>query len=80
MTGWQPISTTPKDGTKVDLWFPHTGRATDWEFEMVSPTQGHWIKRHKAHRPTDIAMSTYPNQEPTHWMPLPAPPGGDEQE
>ncbi|WP_139218063.1 hypothetical protein [Paracoccus aminovorans] len=29
MSDWQPISTAPKDGTKIDLWTGYNERAAD---------------------------------------------------
>lgn len=75
--GWRSMDSAPKDGTKVDLWFPETGRATDWHFERggIAGPEGMWVKRHRVRDPDDIALETYPNQQPTHWY-LPAPPEG----
>lgn len=69
---WQPIETAPKDGTSVRLlsergndvgyWCDYSGRepaAKDPESGEV--LHGEWS--------TELG-----NGEPTHWMPLPAPP------
>ncbi len=64
-TGWQPIETAPKDGTKlqgwnVDGWIPrirfHSDR-TGWQY---------------AEGNTWWTFSEY--RQPTHWQPLPQPP------
>ena len=70
---WQPIETAPRDGTIVDLWGinhlhyakrqericnVHYGPVTDW--------MGHERNDWRHGRGEDF--------EPTHWMPLPAPP------
>ena len=66
---WQPIDTAPKDGTKVDLWFPHTGREIDWEWADEDPFDPpQWIHRGKEN------VTTYPNQTPTHWRHVPVMP------
>lgn len=72
-SGWQPISTAPKDGTFVDLWclnllhhakkgFRKTnvswGTVTDW----YGSAREDWRHGHGE----DI--------QPTHWMPIPEPP------
>lgn len=59
---WQPIETAPKDGTKILVW-PRSR-------QMREPAIAYW------HQP---ANSDYPGfwaigGNPTHWMPLPAPP------
>jgi hypothetical protein len=61
---WQPIETAPKDGTKVLFWSSGTG---DW------PICGRWVDPDGA----DFSwwgMDKSALGNPTHWMPLPAPP------
>lgn len=64
--GWRPIETAPKNGTKVDLWFPNTGREIDWEWwdgdDDPWDTRPQWIFR-------GVNIVKYPGQSPTHWMP-----------
>lgn len=67
--GWRPIETAPKDGTKVDLFFPLAGRQTDWQWEESKLWGETWLHKHK-----NGDASTYPNQQPTHWQPIPEPP------
>ncbi len=75
--GWQPIETAPRDGTGVDIW----ADGQRW------PNR-HWYAQHEAwayhgwHIPrTGINRQPYRKTiiqkglEPTHWMPLPSPPG-----
>jgi hypothetical protein len=59
---WQPIETAPKDGTRVLLYWPH------WCEEAIT---GKWSKRNQWES-TVVCADCGP--DPTHWMPLPAPP------
>ncbi len=69
---WQPISTAPKDGSLVGLWFanqPHIvryGRWTTANFYPKAPPC--WCT------PRGNALSYLPG----FWLPLPAPPEGEE--
>jgi len=64
MTTWQPIDTAPKDGTAVLIWDGSDMVVAICEPNLLIP----W-------------RSTYGDTigEPTHWMPLPAPPEADER-
>lgn len=72
MNEWQPIATAPKDGTKIDLWFPRggeNGRFTNcfwkgdtWWYGFDSPDEQY------------ECFTTNGKAQPTHWMPLPEPP------
>ena len=74
MTEWQPIETAPKDGTPVLLW-------------PFAP-QDFWA----GYAPQEVCLGFNaldegwfnPEQrcafEPTHWMPLPAPPHEGDKE
>lgn len=71
--GWRDIETAPRDGTLIDLWCidrrgnyaprrlteRQYGRMTNWVGEIVVG----W----------NIG-NPYRDWQPTHWMPLPAPP------
>lgn len=72
MSEWKPIESAPKDGTSVLGYFPagakYVARADVspifWEKAMelwTNPVSGHFC----FHAP------------PTHWMPLPPPPGSE---
>lgn len=69
---WQPIETAPKDGTAVLLivvgYEPAVGSFKDrgWNYMDIEdfPDKDDWLRWLKNHGPW----------EPTHWMPLPAPP------
>jgi len=76
---WQPIETAPKDGTKIDLFYPYPRGRTINCYWMGEHAAG-WVWR----RPTwgagallpesEWDIGSYPNLEPTHWMRLPPPP------
>ena len=73
MTEWQPIETAPKDGTPMLLFYPilgvcfgcwdHIGTADWWIADSVGEDPSGWRCPYQED-----------DMEPTHWMPLPAPP------
>ena len=64
MDGWQPILTAPTDGTEIVLVDGSGARAVgSWE-------QYGWADEEK--------YDWFPLRNPTHWMPLPPAPKGDE--
>lgn len=69
---WQPIETAPKDEKRVLLFGPDgvdIGLFIDWCAEP------HWRRDMTAEYDNEMAgIST-----PTHWMPLPPPPGSDDE-
>jgi len=72
--GWMPIETAPKDGTRVDLWYPRIGRRIDCYFRGAPFNCWGWDEPD----PEGVDGETYfvvlGSVEPTHWQPLPAPP------
>lgn len=76
--GWQPIETAPRDGTTVSLY------AKDNHGEQ------HWIPKSQYTTMTDFIGNEYKGwtnlrrdfleKKPTHWMPLPTPPKGKDDE
>ena len=61
--GWQPIETAPKDGRAIQLV------SGNWQ------TTGSWHKAYQCWTTNGPVYSKYPaDEQPTHWMPLPAPP------
>lgn len=63
---WQPIETAPKDGTRI-LMYGIPG------FEILI---GFWNDYHIPEHWCYSEESLYKNNgNPTHWMPLPPPPG-----
>ncbi|MBB5770833.1 hypothetical protein HNP47_000802 [Brevundimonas vesicularis] len=67
--GWQDISTAPKDGTVVDLFYPERGRLTDATWGPTGWGRHEWRGSH--------TVRMIPSEKPTHWMPFPAAPTGD---
>lgn len=73
--GWQPIATAPKDGTDILI---------GW-FEFDPPSSMHVAFWHSTHQggcwcQSHSAFTTDPNWQPTHWMPLPAPPAPPQEQ
>lgn len=85
-TGWLPISTAPKDGTRI-LLFPH-GQTAHWDEGAED-----WLVMNipldpDTQRITPLEPKTRPQMwfewmagnigvGATHWQPLPPPPGGE---
>lgn len=65
MRKWMPISTAPRDGTSVLVYGPRRDGGT--YIDVCPYYMNEW---------TVIWMDNY--EEPTHWMPLPEPPTGEE--
>lgn len=63
-TGWQPIATAPKDGTRLLLW-DGILQFTGWCAEHIGSGERFWTDGHLG------------RAYPTHWMPLPDPPSAD---
>ena len=62
---WQPISTVPRDGTRVLLYF------TDG-FPKSRIQTGHWLPELECWLAGGLALKA---RRVSHWMPLPDPPG-----
>lgn len=63
MSEWQPIETAPKDGTRflaAEEWDIREG----WLFVVAKVRNGKFV----------VAWDNCDEIDPTHWMPLPAPP------
>ena len=65
MSDWQPIETAPKDGGRILLYVPPYG-----------PSCGHYRESGWGRGTSNWYAASVLNKEaePTHWMPLPAPP------
>lgn len=64
--GWKPIETAPKDETVVLLFCPERWDTAGVVVAFWSEDFAAWYERE--------ASSHSVSEEPTHWMPLPAPP------
>jgi hypothetical protein len=80
---WQPIETAPKDGTWVLMRGGYPDDAYDSDEKQPPVVAARWIARQKRmmYQPPGIwRFCSYDSgyygewHEPTHWMPLPAPP------
>jgi hypothetical protein len=70
MSEWQPIETAPRDGTKADLWDRGGFRWTNQSWSVHQ-----WSNGKPAGAPCwGPGSSGNPPPNPSHWMPLPAPP------
>jgi hypothetical protein len=64
---WQSIETAPQDGTAILVY-------TEWGMAVViwiGDDDGWWYVNDNKHGPFALR-----GPSPTHWMPLPAKPGG----
>jgi hypothetical protein len=74
MTTWQPIDTSPKDGTVIlvypPTWKDRTCSMAKWDTDQYATRpRPYW------HRLDDMNRTTISrNNPPTHWMPLPEAP------
>lgn len=82
MSSWRPIESAPKDGSDI-LFYDRKGRYV-WPAYGVKggyrPLMqiGRWLNG-RGWMITDEQCGGYADCEPSHWMPLPAPPEeGDE--
>lgn len=88
---WQPIDTAPKDGRELLAWREDAGvmlirwtspiefMTTD-ELEAQSSDDNDWMDKEDWFCSDFICGVRLEGSEvPTHWMPLPAPPGDNQQ-
>jgi hypothetical protein len=69
--GWRPIETAPRDGTKVlgGWWFQKSTTRRDWVVATLKfAPKGRWVSVPGAWE-----------YDPTHWAPIPSPPGSTEE-
>lgn len=75
MSEWQPIDTSPKDGTRILAWCVHDNAKwareqdrSDWQGPVVAS----WIEHNGGGWMWHGLAGRF-----THWMPLPEPPKGE---
>lgn len=72
LTGWQPIETAPKDGTRVLAYWPDCyGNNAACQVESWF---GPWGKGNAKMTWQSAFEWADGHNDPTHWMPLPEPP------
>lgn len=64
MSGWMPIETAPRDGTRVLMFETFAGRCV-YPARWIGAPHNIW------QRDSGSSMA-----KPSHWMPIPAPPEG----
>lgn len=73
MSEWQPIEKAPRDGTRILCWDGRSVEMTWWSRASHIRFYG-WV---------DLEISSLDEVEigarPTHWMPLPEPPKGEQE-
>lgn len=74
---WLPIETAPRDGTVVQLWLRRP-----WS----EPRIAYWFEPWGNWQPQGVAPDVLRDEisgigaaVPSHWMPLPESPGGDDE-
>lgn len=84
MSEWKDIATAPKDGTSVIVavpveWNPGwcIGEA-HYRPEVLGDGEGWWWANTTPGEYTATSLAEW-HRDPTHWMPLPAPPGSTER-
>ena len=78
-TGWQPIETAPKDGTKIDLW-ADGGRLVDARWRSISEMHEDDPETYAWYWPEIETEGEYARWvevqigiAPTHWKPITIP-------
>lgn len=73
---WQPIETAPRDGTSVDLWGVNL-LSHDKRSHRIAGVSFGSVRDWMGQEREDWQHGRGEDFQPTHWMPLPAPPQGD---
>lgn len=81
MSQWQPIETAPKDGTPIMVAGGHDDHLRYARDEkesrfMKAPARVAWLANDWILSICEAGCVTTTYENPTHWMPLPAPPHG----
>ena len=66
-TGWRDISTAPRDGTRILVWRAHEPGKEHLQVGVDKWKGGCWYRSRTM-------------MQPTHWQPLPPPPGEEVSE
>jgi hypothetical protein len=76
LIGWQPIESAPTEWEPVLVWAISEAEMEDAEDEEREPVRACHVARHSSIQPGNWWLSDTLARvlEPTHWMPLPAPP------
>jgi Lar family restriction alleviation protein len=72
-SGWQAIDTAPKDGTEIDVWAEPNAIYRKLNFLPCRMPHVRWMTRYE--RWSGMAEGYVP----THWRPLPPPPGEQQE-
>jgi len=62
---WNPISTAPRDGTNILIYYRADGIIYDATFDADNYSE--WVS-------SDYEITNFMQSDITHWMPLPYPP------
>ncbi len=78
---WQPIETAPKEWVPLLVWAISESEREDAEDEDREPTRSVMVAAHsEIQRGVWWLHGTMERvYDPTHWLPLPPPPKGDER-
>jgi len=77
LTAWRPISEAPKDGNPIILGYSDFGGLSSAEgYWMGDPKRNYWGETGWFESSEEV-FHTHPSS-PTHYMPLPEPPGQGE--
>lgn len=75
MTEWQPISTAPRDGSQVLLFFPEFNHKVQLGHFVDTEHFNHGVSTYKKqYWAFDTIITGLPRPEPTLWMPIPPAP------
>ena len=66
---WRDISSAPRDGTRIMVYRPDAKKSPYNEHTVVGTD--YWSDRYSS---TPCWSQSRRDEQPTHWMPLPAPP------
>jgi hypothetical protein len=84
LAAWQPIETAPRDGTAVVGWTGYGCSILAWVDDQPCSSDdpgmaAGWLARDGEACPACPALGVEAQGQPTHWMPLPAPPAAAQE-